>query len=76
MIERPLDLLNSYRGKNVLIECIDGKTFSGELLAFDLNINVVLANMRKVTEEGELKIKYGDSLIRGDKVNFISCGEQ
>lgn len=45
MNERPLDFLAKAKGKRVVIEFSNGRTFSGVLKAFDLNQNIVLENV-------------------------------
>ena len=70
-IDRPLDLLNSAKGKEILVQLKDGKQFVGTLLAFDIHINVVLDNAKEV-EDGEPKTSYGLTFLRGDTIVFIS----
>jgi len=55
-IERPLDLLNSAKGKEILVQLKNGKQFVGTLLAFDIHINVVLDNAKEI-ENGEQKLR-------------------
>ena len=43
-IERPLDLLNNSKGREVLVHLKGDKQFVGILLAFDIHINTVLDN--------------------------------
>jgi small nuclear ribonucleoprotein len=70
-IERPLDLLNSAKGKEILVQLKTGKQFVGTLLAFDIHINLVLDNAKEV-ENGEHKTSYGLTFLRGDTIIFIS----
>jgi small nuclear ribonucleoprotein len=70
-IDRPLDLLNSAKGKEILVQLKDGKQFVGTLLAFDIHINVVLDNAKDI-ENGEQKTSYGLTFLRGDTIVFIS----
>ena len=70
-IERPLDLLNQSRGKEVLVQLKGDKQFVGKLLAFDIHINVVLDNAKEV-EGGEVKKSIGLTFLRGDTIIFIS----
>jgi small nuclear ribonucleoprotein len=70
-IERPLDLLNSSKGKEILIQLKNGKQFSGILKAFDIHINVVLDNAREI-EEGKVEKNLGLTFLRGDTIIFIS----
>jgi len=70
-IERPLDLLNSSKGKEILIQLKNGKQFSGILKAFDIHINVVLDNTREIEEE-KVEKNLGLTFLRGDTIIFIS----
>jgi small nuclear ribonucleoprotein len=70
-IERPLDLLNQSKGKEVIVELKGGRQFVGTLLAFDIHINVVLDNAKEV-HDGEVKRNLGVTFVRGDTIIFIS----
>ena len=48
---RPLDALNSSRGKRVIVELKNNKQFIGKLNAFDIHINVVLNVAEEYVEE-------------------------
>ena len=69
--ERPLDTLNHSRNKKVIIELKNGKQLMGMLKAFDIHINVVLANAEE-RANGEIKRKLGVVFIRGDTITVIS----
>ena len=70
-IERPLDMLNQNKYQNVLVSLKNGKTYSGSLLAFDLNINLVLDSAKEL-ENNEIKQNLGLLFLRGDGVVFVS----
>ena len=70
-IERPLDLLNNAKGKEVLIQLKGEKQFVGTLLAFDMHINIALDNAKEM-QNGELKKNIGLTFLRGDTIIFIS----
>lgn len=70
-IERPLDLLNQSKGKEMLLHLKDGKQLVGKLLAFDIHINIVLDNTKEL-EKGEIKRNIGLAFIRGDTIIYIS----
>ncbi len=70
-IERPLDLLNKSRGKEILVQLKNGKQFSGTLLAFDIHVNTVLDNAKEM-EDNETKRNIGLTFLRGDTIIFIS----
>lgn len=70
-IERPLDLLNNSKGKEVLVNSRGGKQFTGTLLAFDIHINLILDNAKEM-EDGNVKKNLGLTFFRGTEVLFIS----
>jgi small nuclear ribonucleoprotein len=70
-IDRPLDLLNNSKGKEVLVILKNQKCIAGKLLTFDININIVLDNAKEM-ENNEIKQKLGLLFIRGDSVIYIS----
>jgi len=70
-IERPLDLLNSSKGKEILVHLKNDKQFVGTLLAFDIHINIVLDNTKEM-QSGEVKRNIGLTFLRGDTIIFIS----
>ena len=70
-IERPLDLLNHSKGKEVLVQLKGSQQFVGTLIAFDMHINVVLDNAKEVVD-GNVKKNIGLTFLRGDTIIFIS----
>lgn len=70
-IERPLDLLNSSKGKEVLVQLKGDKQFVGTLLAFDIHINLVLDNTKEMVD-GEMRRQVGLTFLRGDTIIFVS----
>jgi small nuclear ribonucleoprotein len=70
-IERPLDLLNASKGKEVLVQLKGDKQYAGTLIAFDIHVNVVLDNAKEM-HEGEIKKNIGLTFLRGDTIIFIS----
>jgi len=70
-IERPLDVLNNAKGKEVLIQLKNNKQMVGTLLAFDIHINVVLDSAKEIVD-GEGKRNMGLTFLRGDTIIFIS----
>ncbi len=69
--ERPLDALNAARNKRVIIELKNQKQIIGTLRAFDIHINVVIADAEEHVE-GQLKRKLGTVFVRGDMIVLIS----
>ncbi len=70
-IERPLDLLNDAKGKEVIVQLKGKRQFVGTLLAFDIHINVVLDNAREI-QDNEIKRNIGLVFLRGGTIIFIS----
>ena len=70
-IERPLDLLNSSKNKEVLVHLKGNQQFVGTLLAFDIHINLVLDNTKEI-QDNEIKRSIGLTFLRGDTIIFIS----
>ncbi len=70
-IERPLDLLNQAKGKEVLVQLKGNQQFVGTLMAFDMHINVALDNAKEVVD-GEVKKNIGLTFLRGDTIIYIS----
>ncbi|MBD3355281.1 small nuclear ribonucleoprotein [Candidatus Woesearchaeota archaeon] len=68
---RPLDALNRAKGKRVIVELKNKKSFVGKLQAFDIHINVVLEEAEEIVD-GEVKRKLGVVFIRGDTIIIIS----
>jgi small nuclear ribonucleoprotein len=69
--ERPLDALNQARGKRVIVELKNKLQLIGNLKAFDIHINTVLAEAEE-WENGEMKRKLGTTFVRGDTIVLIS----
>jgi small nuclear ribonucleoprotein len=70
-IERPLDLLNSSKGKEVIVQLKNDRQFSGVLRAFDIHVNIVLENAKEM-QNGEVKRSLGPTFLRGDTIIYIS----
>lgn len=70
-IERPLDLLNASKGKEVLVQLKGEKQYVGTLMAFDIHINIVLDNAKEM-QDGQIKKNIGITFLRGDTIIFIS----
>lgn len=70
-VERPLDVLNNAKGKDVLIQLKNNRQMVGTLLAFDIHINIVLDNAKEVAD-GENRKSLGLTFLRGDTIIFIS----
>ena len=70
-IERPLDVLNNAKGKEVMVQLKNNRQMVGTLLAFDIHINTVLDNAKEMLDN-EVKRNLGLTFLRGDTIIFIS----
>ncbi|MEM4153118.1 MAG: LSM domain-containing protein [Candidatus Pacearchaeota archaeon] len=70
-IERPLDLLNQSKGKEILVTLKNDTQLVGTLMAFDIHINIVLENTKELVN-GEIKRNIGLAFVRGDTIIYIS----
>jgi small nuclear ribonucleoprotein len=70
-IERPLDLLNQSKGKEILVQLKNDKQLVGTLLAFDIHINIVMDNTKEIENDAP-KRNVGLTFLRGDTIIFIS----
>ena len=70
-VERPLDLLNQSKGKEILVQLKNNQQLVGTLVAFDIHINIVLNNTKEL-ENGDIKRNIGMAFIRGDTIIYIS----
>jgi small nuclear ribonucleoprotein (snRNP)-like protein len=62
-IERPLDLLNALKGKEVIIVTKNTKEIKAELVAFDIHINLV------IEKAGHLRFIRGDEVMSVEELN-------
>ena len=70
-IERPLDMLNHSKGKEILVQLKNDKQIVGTLVAFDIHINLVLDNAKEFANN-EMKKSIGLTFVRGDTIIYIS----
>ncbi|MEM1577728.1 MAG: LSm family protein [Candidatus Pacearchaeota archaeon] len=70
-INRPLDILNKSKGKEIIIYLKNDRKIVGKLLAFDIHINLVLEDTKEI-ENDKVKNKLGLAFIRGDTILYIS----
>ncbi|MEA3254299.1 MAG: LSM domain-containing protein [Candidatus Altiarchaeota archaeon] len=67
---KPLDALGELLDNPVLVRLKNGMIIKGELKAFDIHINLVLANASFVDDDVEKKFKK--LFLRGDMILFVS----
>lgn len=75
-MQRPLDVLGSSEGKNVLVHLKGAARIKGVLRAFDSHINLWLDNAEYLYIEPladkKFELKLGKTLVRGDSIVLIS----
>lgn len=59
------------RGKRVIVELKNGRSYVGILRAFDIHINTVLEEAEEYVD-GAVKRKLGMVFLRGDTITVIS----
>jgi len=69
---KPLDALNKLMDSEVLVKLKNGIEITGTLKAFDIHINLVLADARFHDSNGDVERKFKQIFIRGDMILFVS----
>jgi small nuclear ribonucleoprotein len=59
------------RGKRVIVDLKNGRTYIGVLRQFDIHINTVLEEAEEHID-GQMRRKLGMVFIRGDTITIIS----
>lgn len=70
-INRPLDVINQSKGKEIIVEMKNGKQYKGTLVAWDAHPNLVLENVTEI-DTGK---KYSWIFLRGDNVSLVKPSE-
>jgi len=68
---KPLDALQQSLHKRVLVELKGGRSFRGNLDAFDQHLNLVLSQAEEVVKD-QVTPRSGLTLVRGDSIIYIS----
>ena len=71
MTVKPFDVLTKRIVQNVLLQLKGGKQVRGILKGFDVHLNIVLGEAEEL-EEGQVKSKNSEMLVRGDSIVFIN----
>ncbi|NCO84874.1 MAG: small nuclear ribonucleoprotein [Candidatus Huberarchaeum crystalense] len=69
MVDKPLDILNRAKGKNITIYLKDGRTITGILIAFDIHLNIGLEDA-EIMQDKKKKI-VPTMLVRGDNILYV-----
>ena len=67
-------LMSNSKNKSVLLRLRNNKTIKGNLLDFDVHMNLTLDDAEDVTEEAPEKL--GKILLRGDNVLVVSLPDE
>lgn len=68
---KPSDALETRLHHTVLVEMKGGRSYRGQLEAFDQHLNIVLSNAEEVTPNPGAA-RPGQTLLRGDSIVFIA----
>lgn len=74
MADEISNLMNQNKDKSVLLRLRNNKTVKGNLVDFDVHMNLTLNDAEDVTEESPIKL--GKILLRGDNILAISLTEE
>ena len=66
-IERPFDVLNDCKGKEVTVELKNSQVYSGKLISFDVHLNLVLSQVTQTQDNSSIN----SMVIRGDAIVTI-----
>ena len=67
-------LMANSKNKSVLLRLRNNKTIKGNLIDFDVHMNLTLENAEDVTEENSQNL--GKILLRGDNILAISLPDE
>ena len=67
-------LMSKCKNKSVLLRLRNNKTIKGNLLEFDVHMNLTLDDAEDITEETPEKL--GKILLRGDNVLIVSLPDE
>ncbi len=73
MVDEIPTLMNSNRGKPVMLRLRNKKTIRGILKEFDIHMNMTLDDTEDISDEKSILI--GNVLLRGDNIMAISFPE-
>lgn len=69
MTDKPLDILNHAKGKNVTIYLKDEKIITGILISFDIHLNIGLEDAEIIQDKKKKIVPI--LLVRGDNILYI-----
>jgi len=70
-LTRPLDIINQSKGKAVIVEMKNGKSYKGKLVAWDAHPNIVLEDVTEI----DTNKHYDWIFLRGDNISCVKPAE-
>jgi len=74
MADEISNLMNKNKHKSILLRLRNNKTVKGQLLDFDVHMNLTLENAEDISEDKSQKL--GKILLRGDNILAISLDSE
>ena len=74
MADEISNLMNKNKQKSILLRLRNNKTVKGQLLDFDVHMNLTLENAEDISEDKTQKL--GKILLRGDNILAISLDSE
>jgi len=74
MADEISNLMNKNKHKSILLRLRNNKTVKGNLLDFDVHMNLTLENAEDISEDKSQKL--GKILLRGDNILAISLDSE
>lgn len=74
MADEISNLMNQSKDKSLLLRLRNNKTVKGNLVDFDVHMNLTLTDAEDISEEKPTKL--GKILLRGDNILAISLPEE
>jgi len=74
MADEISNLMNKNKHKSILLRLRNNKTVKGQLLDFDVHMNLTLENAEDISENKSQKL--GKILLRGDNILAISLDSE
>jgi U6 snRNA-associated Sm-like protein LSm6 len=71
----PTLFLRNVLGRAVVVKLNNGAEYRGKLVCLDGYLNIVLENTAEFVN-GELKRRYGDTLLRGSNVLYVGTASE
>ena len=74
MAEEISTLMSNHKNKSILLRLRNDKTIKGNLLDFDVHMNLTLDDAEDVSEDNPEKL--GKILLRGDNILLVSLPDE